>query len=104
MGIDVYSTLNIQHLESLNDVVYQITGIRVTETVPDALLKRLKDSLVDLPVPELLERMNHGKIYLADVAPHALQGFLNQPISPLYETLQFKRLQDRWILIIGRNL
>lgn len=74
--IDVYSTLNIQHLESLNDVVYQITGIRVTETVPDALLKRLKDiRLVDLPVPELLERMNHGKIYLADVAPHALQGF-----------------------------
>lgn len=75
-GIDVYSTLNIQHLESLNDVVYQITGIRVTETVPDALLKRLKDiRLVDLPVPELLERMNNGKIYLADVAPHALQGF-----------------------------
>ncbi|GAA5630917.1 sensor protein KdpD [Acinetobacter calcoaceticus] len=75
-GIDVYSTLNIQHLESLNDVVYQITGIRVSETVPDALLKRLKDiRLVDLPVPELLERMKHGKIYLADVAPHALQGF-----------------------------
>ncbi|APR69570.1 DUF4118 domain-containing protein [Acinetobacter haemolyticus] len=75
-GINVYSTLNIQHLESLNDVVYQITGIRVTETVPDVLLKRLKDiRLVDLPVPELLERMNHGKIYLADVAPHALQGF-----------------------------
>lgn len=75
-GIDVYSTLNIQHLESLNDVVFQITGIRVTETVPDALLKRLKDiRLVDLPVPELLERMNHGKIYFADVAPHALQGF-----------------------------
>ncbi|RZF52135.1 sensor histidine kinase KdpD [Acinetobacter halotolerans] len=75
-GIDVYSTLNIQHLESLNDVVYQITGIRVSETVPDALLKRLKDiRLVDLPVPELLERMNHGKIYRADVAPHALQGF-----------------------------
>ncbi|WP_414659335.1 ATP-binding protein [Acinetobacter courvalinii] len=75
-GIDVYSTLNIQHLESLNDVVYQTTGIRVAETVPDALFKRLKDiRLVDLPVPELLERMNHGKIYLADVAPHALQGF-----------------------------
>lgn len=75
-GINVYSTLNIQHLESLNDVVYQITGIRVTETVPDALLKRLKDiRLVDLPVPELLERMKHGKIYLDDMAPHALQGF-----------------------------
>ncbi|MCH7292080.1 sensor histidine kinase KdpD [Acinetobacter sp. ANC 3926] len=75
-GIDVYSTLNIQHLESLNDVVYQITGIRVSETVPDALLKRLKDiRLVDLPVPELLERMNHGKIYFSDVAPQALQGF-----------------------------
>ena len=75
-GINVYSTLNIQHLESLNDVVYQITGIRVRETVPDALLKRLKDiRLVDLPVPELLERMHQGKIYLPDVAPQALQGF-----------------------------
>ena len=75
-GINVYSTLNIQHLESLNDVVYQMTGIRVSETVPDMLLKRLKDiRLVDLAVPELLERMHQGKIYRDDIAPLALQGF-----------------------------
>ena len=56
-GIDVFTTMNIQHLESLNDVVYQITGIRVTETVPDRVFERIRDiRLIDLPVNELLER------------------------------------------------
>jgi two-component system sensor histidine kinase KdpD len=75
-GIDVYSTLNIQHLESLNDVVYQMTAIRVTETVPDGLFKRLKDiRLIDLPVPELLERLKQGKIYPPAHSTAALEGF-----------------------------
>lgn len=75
-GIDVYSTLNIQHLESLNDIVYQMTGIRVTETVPDAIFKRLKDvRLIDLPVPDLLERMKQGKIYMPEQTTHALDSF-----------------------------
>ncbi|MDM1020396.1 sensor histidine kinase KdpD [Acinetobacter sp. VNK23] len=80
-GIDVYSTLNIQHLESLNDVVYQITGVRVSETVPDLIFKRLKDvRLVDLPVPELLERMKQGKIYMPEQTVHALDGFF-KPVN-----------------------
>lgn len=75
-GIDVYTTINIQHLESLNDVVYQITGIRVNETVPDTVFQRLRDiRLVDLPVRELIERLNQGKVYLPDQAQQALQGF-----------------------------
>src|SRR3546814_9998299 len=60
-GIDIYSTVNIQHLESLNDVVRQITGIRVNETVPDSVFERLRDiRLVDLPAQELIERLNQG--------------------------------------------
>lgn len=77
-GIDVYTTMNIQHLESLNDVVYQITGIRVSETVPDALFDRLRDMrLVDLPPRELIERLNQGKVYLPEQASQALQAFFS---------------------------
>ena len=77
-GIDVYTTLNIQHLESLNDVVHQITGVRVTETVPDSLFERLRDiRLVDLPARELIERLNQGKVYLPEQAAQALQSFFS---------------------------
>ncbi len=77
-GIDVYTTINIQHLESLNDVVHQITGIRVSETVPDAVFERLRDiRLVDLPARELIERLNQGKVYLPEQAAQALQAFFS---------------------------
>lgn len=77
-GIDVYTTLNIQHLESVNDLVHQITGIRVSETVPDALFARLRDiRLVDLPARELIERLNQGKVYLPEQAAQALQAFFS---------------------------
>ena len=77
-GIDVYTTVNIQHLESLNDVVHQITGIRVSETVPDALFERLRDiRLVDLPPRELIERLQQGKVYLPEQAQQALQAFFS---------------------------
>ena len=77
-GIDVFTTMNIQHLESLNDVVYQITGIRVTETVPDRVFERIRDiRLIDLPVNELLERLNQGKVYVPEQAEQALQRFFN---------------------------
>ncbi|MBS0199118.1 MAG: sensor histidine kinase KdpD [Proteobacteria bacterium] len=75
-GIDVYSTINIQHLESLNDVVHRITGVRVGETVPDAVFDRLRDIvLVDLPPGELIERLHQGKVYLPEQAAQALQSF-----------------------------
>lgn len=77
-GIDVFTTMNIQHLESLNDVIFQITGIRVKETVPDQILERIRDiRLIDLPVNELLERLNQGKVYVPDQAAHALKSFFN---------------------------
>ena len=77
-GIDVLTTMNIQHLESRNDVVYQITGIRVKETVPDRVFQRIRDiRLIDLPVDELLERLNQGKVYVSEQAQHALQGFFS---------------------------
>lgn len=75
-GIDVHSTINIQHLESLNDIVHRITGVRVSETVPDSVFDRLRDIvLVDLPPGELIERLNQGKVYLPDHAAQALQSF-----------------------------
>lgn len=77
-GIDVYTTVNVQHLESLNDVVHQITGIRVSETVPDSVFERLRDMrLVDLPARELIERLNEGKVYLPEQAGRALQAFFS---------------------------
>ncbi|RSR28230.1 histidine kinase, partial [Acinetobacter baumannii] len=77
-GIDVFTTINIQHLESLNDVVYQITGIRVNETVPDRVFDRIRDiRLIDLPVSELIERLHQGKVYVPEQANLALQGFFS---------------------------
>src|SRR5450432_2076418 len=66
-GIDVYSTLNVQHLESLNDVVAQITGVVVRETVPDRVLEEATEvRLIDLPPDELLERLEQGNVYVPD--------------------------------------
>ncbi|RBG46176.1 histidine kinase, partial [Xanthomonas oryzae pv. oryzae] len=77
-GIDVYTTVNIQHLESLNDIVLRITGVRVSETVPDAVFDRLRDIvLVDLPPRELIERLQQGKVYLPEQATQALQAFFS---------------------------
>ncbi|WOE31551.1 MULTISPECIES: sensor histidine kinase KdpD [unclassified Acinetobacter] len=77
-GIDVFTTMNIQHLESLNDLVFQITGIRVVETVPDRVFERIRDiRLIDLPVNELLERLHQGKVYLPEQAQYALERFFS---------------------------
>src|SRR3981081_2107791 len=66
-GIDVFTTLNVQHLESLNDVVAQITGVIVRETVPDRVLEEATEvRLIDLPPAELIERMEEGKVYVPD--------------------------------------
>ena len=74
-GIDVYSTLNVQHLESLNDIVAKITKVRVRETVPDSILDRADDiELVDLTPEDLLQRMKDGKVYMADQLPQRVQA------------------------------
>ncbi|HEY1631376.1 MAG TPA: sensor histidine kinase KdpD [Rhizomicrobium sp.] len=75
-GIDVYTTLNVQHLESLNDVVAQITRVRVRETVPDSILDRAEDvELVDLTPEDLLQRLKDGKVYFPDAAERAAQNY-----------------------------
>jgi two-component system sensor histidine kinase KdpD len=77
-GIDVYTTVNIQHLESLNDLVHRITGVRVSETVPGCHLRPpARHSLVDLPPRELIERLKQGKVYMPEQAAHALQAFFS---------------------------
>ena len=84
-GIDVYTTLNVQHLESLNDVVAQITGVVVRETVPDTVFDQADEvELVDLPPDELLQRLTEGKVYVPDQAAAAMQQLLpaGQPDRP----------------------
>ncbi len=78
-GIDVYTAVNVQHIESLNDVVSQITGISVWETVPDAVLEAANEiELIDLPPDELLQRLNEGKVYLPQQAERAAQNFFRK--------------------------
>ena len=78
-GIDVYTTVNVQHLESLHDVVAQITGVDVHETVPDRVFASADEvELVDLPPDELLERLAEGKVYVPDKARHAAQNFFRK--------------------------
>jgi two-component system sensor histidine kinase KdpD len=75
-GIDVYTTLNVQHIESLNDVVAKITHVRVRETVPDSILDRADDiELVDLTPEDLLQRLKDGKVYLPDTAGRAARNY-----------------------------
>jgi two-component system sensor histidine kinase KdpD len=78
-GIDVYTTLNVQHLESLNDVIAQITGVVVRETLPDSVLERADEiELVDLTPEELIERLQAGKVYISAQAERALDNFFQR--------------------------
>jgi len=78
-GIDVYTTMNIQHLESLNDTVQQITGIKVRETVPDSILDEAAEiKIVDLPPEDLIQRLKDGKVYVPDMTRTALENFFNE--------------------------
>ncbi len=75
-GIDVWTTVNVQHVESLNDAVAQITGVRVRETVPDGFFESADEvEVIDLPPAELLERLNEGKVYVPEYAAAAVQHF-----------------------------
>ena len=95
-GIDVYTTLNIQHIESLNDVVRQITGVHVRETVPDAFLDRARDIvLVDLPPRELIQRLQQGKVYVPDQAASALQAFFSTSNLTALRDLAVQQIADR---------
>jgi len=78
-GIDVYTTVNVQHLESLNDQVLDITGVQVRETLPDWVLQEADELvLIDLPPRELLERLRDGKVYVPEQARAAIEAFFTQ--------------------------
>jgi two-component system sensor histidine kinase KdpD len=95
-GIDVYTTINIQHLESLNDVVQQITGVQVQETVPDSLIDEAYEiELVDLPTDELLQRLRSGKVYVPDQAARALEKFFRKGNLTALRELSLRQTADR---------
>lgn len=95
-GIDVYTAVNVQHIESLNDVVSQITGITVSETVPDAVLAEANEiELIDLPPDDLLQRMREGKVYLPQQAERAAQNFFRKGNLIALRELALRRTADR---------
>src|SRR5512138_1447351 len=78
-GIDVYTTFNIQHLESLKDIVAQVTGVIVRETVPDRVIDEASEiEVIDLPPDELLVRLEEGKVYVPEQAARAIQKFFRK--------------------------
>jgi two-component system, OmpR family, sensor histidine kinase KdpD len=95
-GIDVFSTLNVQHLESLNDVVGGITNVRVWETIPDKVFDAADEVvLVDIPADELLARLKAGKVYVAQQAAHAAQHFFRKGNLMALRELALRRTADR---------
>src|ERR1700683_517389 len=95
-GIDVYTTVNIQHIESLNDVVAQITHVRVRETVPDAVFDRADAvELVDLTPDDLIQRLKEGKVYVPKQAERALELFFSPAKLTALRELALRRTADR---------
>ncbi|MBI5953898.1 MAG: sensor histidine kinase KdpD [Chloroflexi bacterium] len=95
-GIDVYTTLNIQHLESLNDIVAQVTGIVVRETIPDRVIDEASEiEVIDLPPDELLARLEEGKVYIPEQASRALQKFFRKGNLTALREMSFRRAAER---------
>ncbi|MCU0253754.1 MAG: sensor histidine kinase KdpD, partial [Acidobacteria bacterium] len=95
-GIDVWTTLNVQHLESLSDVVAQITGVPVRETLPDTFVRQADEiELIDLPPDELLERLRDGKVYLPETAGRALEEFFKKGNLIALRELALRTTADR---------
>ncbi len=104
-GINVYTTLNIQHIESINDIIHQITGVEVKETVPDRIIEMAdKIELVDLPIDELVERLHEGKVYIPEKAHQAMERFFKRKnlvalreLSLRYATIHVDYDMDRYL-------
>jgi two-component system sensor histidine kinase KdpD len=95
-GIEVWATMNVQHLESLSEDVARITGIRVQETVPDHVLAGADAvELIDIPPAELLERLRQGKVYRPDQAARALKGFFREGNLAALRQIALRRTADR---------
>lgn len=96
VGIDVFTTVNVQHLESLNDVVGGITGIRVSETLPDTVFDKADEIvLVDIPADELLKRLREGKVYQAQQADRASKNFFRKGNLIALRELALRRTAER---------
>src|ERR1700686_5412456 len=95
-GVDVYTTVNIQHIESLNDVVAQITHVRVRETVPDAVFDRADAvELVDLTPHDLIQRLKEGKVYVPKQAERALEHYFSPGNLTALRELALRRTAER---------
>lgn len=95
-GIEVWTTMNVQHLESLSEAVARITGVRVAETVPDRVLAEADAvELIDIPPAELIERMRQGRIYRPDQASRALRGFFREGNLAALREMALRRVADR---------
>jgi two-component system sensor histidine kinase KdpD len=93
-GIDVFTTLNVQHVESRADTVRQVTGAEIRETVPDGVLDDAVLELVDLPPAELVQRLHEGKVYLPDRAPAAVQNFFRESNLTALRELSLRLVAD----------
>ena len=94
-GIDVWTTVNVQHVESLNDVVAQITHVRVRETVPDSVLDQAEIELIDLTPDELRERLHEGKVYVPEAAGRALDHYFSHGNLTALRELALRRTAER---------
>jgi two-component system sensor histidine kinase KdpD len=95
-GIDIYTTVNIQHVESLHDVILRMSAVDVRERVPNEVLDRADEvELVDLPPPDLLERLRAGKVYLGDAAERAISGFFAERTLDGLRELALRQVADR---------
>ena len=95
-GIDVWSTLNVQHIESLNDIVGQVTGVVVRETVPDKIFEAADEiELVDLPPADLMDRLEKGQVYLPEQAQRAVQSFFHKSNLSALRELSLRQAASR---------
>jgi two-component system sensor histidine kinase KdpD len=95
-GINVYTTLNIQHLESMKDVVAQVTGVIVRETVPDGVLDEASEiEVIDLPPDELLSRLKEGKVYVPEQAKRAIEKFFRKGNLSALREMSLRRAAER---------
>lgn len=95
-GVDVFTTVNVQHLESLNDIVAGVTGVSVQETVPDSVFdEAVTIDLVDIPPEDLMERFREGKVYLPDQAARAAQGFFRTENLVALREIALRRAAER---------
>ena len=95
-GIDVFTTLNIQHLESLNDVVAKVTGVSMQETIPDRIFDEAQEiEVVDIPIGELLKRFKEGKVYMPEAAERAMANFFSEGNLTALRELTLRRAAKR---------